>query len=102
MVAADILISDYSSIVFDYSILEKPIFLYTYDLSMYQKERGLYLDVEKDIPIKVCKNEIELLNSICEIDLFKEKEKTKKFKNKFIEFGGNASRETAEIVKNKK
>lgn len=41
---ADILVTDYSSIMFDYALLNKPILLYPYDLNQYIKERGMYLD----------------------------------------------------------
>jgi len=41
-VLADVLISDYSSVIFDYAILEKPIYLYLYDLEKYEEARGLY------------------------------------------------------------
>lgn len=48
LIAGDQLISDYSSVVFDFSILEKPVFLYTYDLEIYKKNmRGFYYDFEK-------------------------------------------------------
>lgn len=44
MECADILVTDYSSIMFDYALLNKPILLYPYDLNQYIKERGMYLD----------------------------------------------------------
>lgn len=46
MLEADLLISDYSSIIFDYALLEKPILLYTYDLKKYKSERGLVEDIK--------------------------------------------------------
>src|SRR5699024_10322025 len=42
LIAADILISDYSATIFDYSILEKPIICFAYDYKQYSEERGLY------------------------------------------------------------
>lgn len=47
MIASDILVSDYSSIIFDYLLLEKPILLYLYDYEKYSKYRGLYFDPNK-------------------------------------------------------
>lgn len=44
MIGSDVLVSDYSSIIFDYLLLEKPIFLYMYDYSKYKDYRGLYFD----------------------------------------------------------
>lgn len=40
LLAADIMVSDYSSIIFDYSILRRPIFLYAPDRNVYFKNRG--------------------------------------------------------------
>ena len=37
LIVSDILISDYSSVVFDYSILERPILCYGYDYDLYMK-----------------------------------------------------------------
>ena len=41
------MISDYSSLIFDYSILKRPILLYPYDLNEYEKVRGFYFDYFK-------------------------------------------------------
>lgn len=40
----DLLITDYSSIVFDYVLFERPFVLFAPDLEQYQKERGFYID----------------------------------------------------------
>jgi len=44
LLVSDMLISDYSSIIFDYSILQRPILLFPYDLQKYEEARGLYFD----------------------------------------------------------
>ncbi|QBQ63517.1 glycosyltransferase [Actinobacillus indolicus] len=44
MKMADILISDYSSLVLDYAILNKPIVLFQYDYEEYMQQRGVYFD----------------------------------------------------------
>lgn len=62
---SEILITDYSSVFFDYAILEKPIYFYMYDLEEYKNElRGFYLDVYKELPGKIYKNENTLLCDI--------------------------------------
>lgn len=43
--ACDVLITDYSSVFFDYSITKKPIVLFMYDYDEYMSERGMYFDV---------------------------------------------------------
>ena len=42
--AADVLITDYSSVLYDYLLYEKPVVLFAPDLEEYEKERGFYID----------------------------------------------------------
>lgn len=51
----DILITDYSSIIFDYMPLRRPIIYFAYDLEDYEEERGLYFALE-DLPGSVCRD----------------------------------------------
>lgn len=62
----DILISDYSSIIFDFSFFKKPIILYTPDLEQYQKlERKLYFQPNEIVnPLMVAYNYNDLLNCL--------------------------------------
>ena len=98
MKISDILISDYSSIIFDYSILERPIYSYAYDLDEYEEKRGIYLDLEKELPNGISKTEDELLEKIANCDFDSQKEKTKKFKKKYIENDGNARKYIDKII----
>lgn len=64
---SDILITDYSSVFFDYAILRRPIFFYMYDRAEYQEQlRGFYLNVETDLPGKVYDDENLMLRDIKE------------------------------------
>lgn len=56
---SDMLITDYSSTVVEYSLLDKPILLYAYDLEQY--DRGFYRDYETTVPGDVAHNGQELL-----------------------------------------
>ncbi len=47
----DALITDYSSVFFDYALTSKPIVLFMYDYEKYMKDRGMYFDV-KDLPFR--------------------------------------------------
>ncbi|WP_423363582.1 CDP-glycerol glycerophosphotransferase family protein [Mycoplasma sp. P36-A1] len=48
---ADILITDYSSVYFDYALLKRPIYFYMPDLSNYKDElRGFYININNDLP----------------------------------------------------
>ena len=98
---SDILISDYSSIMIDYSILERPIFAYTYDYEEYNEKRGLYFDLSKVLPNGIQKTEDDLLNKIINCDFKRQKNLTKIFKNKFVEKSGNASKYIDKIIQEK-
>lgn len=72
----DILISDYSSIYFDYLATGKPIIFYIPDLEDYRKQRGLYFGIDKlPGPITQSLQELgELFENLTDVlDLFKEK-----------------------------
>ncbi|USZ71454.1 CDP-glycerol glycerophosphotransferase family protein [Natronosalvus halobius] len=46
----DIMITDYSSIVFDYLLLDNPAIFYPFDFELYEKERGFHLDYDEFTP----------------------------------------------------
>ena len=96
MIAADILVSDYSSVFFDYSILEKPMFCFAYDYKEYAKERGMYIDMTKEFSNELCFTENELLERIKFMDEEIEKNNTKEFKSKFVQYGGNGIKQCVE------
>jgi CDP-glycerol glycerophosphotransferase len=59
--AADLLITDYSSAMFDYGCLDRPIVVYAPDWADYRRERGVYLDVLAEAPGAVATTFAELL-----------------------------------------
>lgn len=61
----DILITDYSSVLYDYLIFKKPIVLFAPDLEKYEKERGFYTDYRK-LPGRIVTDECELKKSVLE------------------------------------
>lgn len=56
LAAADILITDYSSIPFEFSILNKPMIFFSYDLKAYEKERGIWFNYESYVPGPIAYN----------------------------------------------
>lgn len=71
---SDILITDYSSVFFDYAILKRPILFYVYDYEEYADVlRGFYLDMQKDLPGPLLKTSDEVLNAIKHLDLTQKK-----------------------------
>jgi len=91
-VIADMMISDYSSTFFDYSILGRPMFCYAYDIEEYSEKRGLYLKLDEVLPCRVDKNEDMLFDSIINCDYIDACMKTKQFADKFVPNVGNASK----------
>lgn len=65
--ASDVLITDYSSVFFDYSLLRRPIIFYAYDLENYRDNlRGFYLDYERALPGPIVESESELWETVAE------------------------------------
>jgi len=65
---SDILITDYSSVFFDFGVTKKPILFYTYDFEEYsEKLRGFYLDMKSDLPGPIIQEDAALLDAIINI-----------------------------------
>lgn len=92
ILVSDLLISDYSSIIFDYSIVEKPIISYAYDYDIYNKERGIYDGYEDIFSHGIMKDEDSIIEHIKTMNYLEECEYTKKnIKEKYIYNCGNAT-----------
>ena len=98
MIASDMLISDYSSIFFDYSIQGKPMLSFAYDYDRYEKERGMYFDIRKELDCEELDNEDALLKEIRSMDVEKRSEISKKFRDKYIDEYGNASQKCLDLL----
>ncbi len=60
MLATDILITDYSSVIFEFALLGRPIAFFAPDLDEYERERGLYFDLRTEGPGPVFETTAEL------------------------------------------
>ncbi|GGH76592.1 CDP-ribitol ribitolphosphotransferase [Pullulanibacillus pueri] len=81
---ADVLITDYSSTIYEYSLLNKPMLFYAFDLEEYIATRDFYDDFKDFVPGKIVKNFDELLTALENNDY--EFEKVEVFRNKNFEF----------------
>ncbi|MDX4067255.1 CDP-glycerol glycerophosphotransferase family protein [Aliarcobacter skirrowii] len=79
----DILVSDYSSIVYDFLLLNKPIIFYNYDIDEYKKNVSLLFDYDEFSPGIKVKNQDELENSFSKKDEYREKRE--EIKNLFFD-----------------
>jgi len=70
---SDILITDYSSVFFDYANLKRPILFFTYDLDKYRDQlRGFYLDFENEGPGPLLRTSDAVIDAIANIDVISE------------------------------
>ena len=94
---SDILISDYSSLMFDFALTNKPCFLYIPDLDRYIiNDRGLYFDV-KELPFIIAKNNDELYEGIANFDSEIYRRRISNFSKEIGSFeDGNACRRLAD------
>ena len=103
---SDILITDYSSVMFDYSLLKKPMVFYTYDLEFYKENlRGFYFNIEEEAPGPVIEYTEDLVNYlknfILEDYFIKYGNKYSKFIEKYNQYDkGEASKKVADLILN--
>jgi len=65
---ADVLITDYSSVMFDFVNTGRPMLFFTWDLDDYRdRVRGLYFDLTEDPPGPICRTSGEVLNALADL-----------------------------------
>ena len=100
--AADAMISDYSGCIWDFSLNDRPIFIYADDIEEYSKTRGLYFDLKK-IPYPISHNDKELLKDIAEFDEKDYMKKLTKFRKEVETYeNGNASETIIKYIDDKR
>lgn len=62
--AADFIILDYSAIVYEASLMEKPVFFYVYDFDKYKEGRDFYINYEKEMPGFISRYPHEVIDAI--------------------------------------
>jgi CDP-glycerol glycerophosphotransferase len=89
MLAADVLVTDYSSMMFDFANTGRPMLFFTYDLDSYQDEvRGFYFDFVGRAPGPLLRTTDELAAALCDIDGIQAAyaERYREFESTFCEF----------------
>lgn len=99
--AADIVISDYSSLIFEYSLLERPMIFFAYDLDEYVDSRAFYYDYESFVPGPIVKNTDELIEVIRKSETSFDKARITDFRNRFMSAcdGNSAKRIFDEMIR---
>lgn len=80
----DICISDYSSLIFEYSLFEKPMIFFAYDKDEYDDWRGFYYNYEEMTPGPICTENEEMIDYIQHIDTRFDKKQVQDFRYKFM------------------
>ncbi len=99
---SDLLITDYSSVFFDYANLRRPMLFFTYDLEKYESVlRGFYIDVKEELPGPMLFDSDEVISAIENIDniSLQYKPKFDKFLDKYCAWeNGSATKQVVEAV----
>lgn len=81
---SDICISDYSSLVFEYSLFERPMIFFAYDLEDYFDWRGFYYKYDEFVPGPICRSGQEVLACIKAVETDFDKGIVTQFKEKYM------------------
>ncbi len=94
---ADFIVTDYSAIVFESAITQKPIYFYTFDYETYMHNRGTYINYQEEMPGPICKQWRKVIELIENNDYDKQKEID--FCHKYIEnLEENATKQLVNLI----
>lgn len=100
MLMSDLLISDYSSIFFDYSILGRPMLCYAYDYDQYNETRGVYFDIREELASEDLSDENVLMDTILKLNWEERCKISLAFRNKYVESFGDATQKSLDYLYN--
>jgi CDP-glycerol glycerophosphotransferase (TagB/SpsB family) len=97
LLLSDILITDYSSVIFDFCLLNRPIAFFADDLADYTKERDFYYDYKDFVPGPIFENSKDLAHWIKKGDF--DVQKVDSFRDRFLnKCDGSVSKKVAELL----
>lgn len=97
MIVSDMLITDYSSVIFEYVLLDKPIVFYCYDLEDY--DRDFYIHYPEDLPGRVFRTQEELTKYICGENRYDQREQYEEFVERYMSAcDGHSCERIAEVI----
>lgn len=95
--AADILITDYSSIIFNWALLDRPVVYYVFDRSDYESDRGLYYPFDDYVYGAVAQDKAGLMEALRRQDMMPERRKV--FLDRFMSScDGHSSERVLELL----
>ena len=96
---SDLVISDYSSVIFESALLNVPMLFYAYDLEEYIDSRDFYYDYGTFVPGKIVFNQEQVIRAILNEDF--EIEKISEFKNRFFDdLDGKSTERVVDMICN--
>lgn len=103
MTVSDIMISDYSSVIFEYSLFERPIIFFMYDLEDYRDNRGMYYSYEELAKCgPIFKDNESIVDYIEHVDERFDKSKVTEFRDYFMSAcDGHASERVMDFIMDK-
>lgn len=97
--AADTVITDYSSLIFEYALLERPMIFFAYDLADYDDARSFYFDYETFVPGEIVTDTEGIISEIKRLETDFNIEKVRRFKADFMSAcNGNSTEKIFEAV----
>jgi CDP-ribitol ribitolphosphotransferase len=97
MLVSDVLITDYSSVIFEFALLGRPILLFAPDHEQYERERGFYFDYRSEGPGPVFET-TDALAAHLRAGLF-DTERVERFRERWIEIAdGHATERVVDRV----
>lgn len=82
--AADIVITDYSSLIFEYALLERPMIFFAYDLAEYEDARSFYFGYEGFVPGEIVTDTEEIISEVKRLETDFDKEKIRRFRQDYM------------------
>lgn len=99
MFASKLLITDYSSVIFEYSLLDKPVIHYCPDYERYLKDREFYLNFDEELYGEIIKTPNKFIDKIISKEYNVDLEKLNKFKEKYMSAcDGHATERVVELI----
>lgn len=96
---SDICISDYSSLVFEYSLFERPMLFYAYDLEDYFDWRGFYYDYHELAPGPVVRTNEQIIDYIQNVGHTFDRARVRAFREQFMSAcDGHATERILQLV----
>ena len=82
--AADLVITDYSSLIFEYALLERPMIFFSYDLAEYEDARSFYFGYEGFVPGEIVNSTEEIIGEIRRLETDFDVERIRRFRQDYM------------------